>query len=118
MCLFYVASLMISQVEFFEDENDIEFPVEGLATIVIGGTPPRQFGFNCRSMIENGTTVTWRRQDNQALLNPISRIDGGMQLDLTNAGQNEITTYVCTDGVMQLDITLTTGELTCAIAYT
>ena len=101
---------MITQLEFVNN-GIIEFPVEGLATIILEGIPQREFALNCRSTVDNGTSVSWSRQDNEQILSPLTQIDQGLQLDLRNAGQNEITTYTCSDGETQMFIELTTCEL-------
>ena len=85
--------------------------MEGLATITIGGFPERQFALNCRSTVDNGASILWSREDQQIILSPISEIDHGMQLNLSGAGQLEITGYICSNEEMQVSITVTTGEL-------
>ena len=92
----FAASLEIYQLEFVDGTVDSMLPVEGVATVPIGGSPPRHFAFNCISTTGNGDTISWSRVDE---MHPgtQNKIAGGVQLDFENAEETDLTVYRCYD---------------------
>ena len=93
----FVASLELYQLELVDGAMDVMFPVEGIATIPIGGSPPRHFAFNCISTTSNGNTITWFRADGTQLTMTQKVIANGVQLDFENAISSDLTVYYCYD---------------------
>ena len=84
-------------MEILEDRSNTVFPVERLATITIGGSPPRHFAINCISTSNDGSTILWSRDDGTSLHLTQKYIVNGVQLDLANAKSSDLTVYRCTE---------------------
>ena len=101
----FVASLRLYQLEFVEDAEDVIFPVEGVATIPLGGSPPRHFAFNCISTTSNGDSIVWFRTDGTQLTMQ-KLISKGVQLDFENAVSSDLTVYNCYEGVTATSVAI------------
>ena len=102
----FVASIELYQVEFVEDGMNSIFPVEGVASIPIGGSPPRHFAFNCISTTDNGKGLTWARQDKIPLTMTQNGIANGVQLNFENAASSDLTVYICSNSATEESVSL------------
>ena len=90
----FIASLELYQVEIVDDGMNRIIPVEGVASVPIGGSPPRHFAFNCISTA-NRRSLSWARQDGLPLPFTQSSIANGVQLNFENAVSSDLTVYAC-----------------------
>ena len=89
-----LASLMLYQQKL-DDITEVVFPVEGLATIPIGGLFAAHYALNCISSNTSGSSIVWSRADG-ATLNLTQRlIPNGVQLDFENIVSYDLTVYIC-----------------------
>ena len=93
-------------MEFIEDGMNDIFPVEGVASVPIGGSPPRHFAFNCISTSNNGRNLSWSRQDGIPLTKTQNMFGNGVQLDFEIAVSSDLTVYICYDATTKKFVTL------------
>ena len=89
-----IAPLELYQVEFV-DNTSVTFPVEQVASVTIGGSPPRHFAFNCISTSSDGTSISWARADGSSLTRTQILIANGIQLDFENPASSDLAEYAC-----------------------
>ena len=94
----FVASIELYQVEFIEDGMNSIFPVEGVASVPTGGSPPIHYAFNCISTTNNGGGLAWSRKDGIPLTMTQNGIANGVQLNFENAASSDLTVYTCYNG--------------------
>ena len=89
-----IAPLELYQVEFAHNTS-VTFPVEGVASVTIGGSPPRHFAFNCVSTSSDGTSISWSRADGTSLTMTQIAIANGVQLGFEDPVSSDLVVYAC-----------------------
>ena len=116
---FASASLQLYQLEFIDGGVEVMFSVEGVATIIIGGSPPRHFALNCVLTSTSGSEISWSRSDGGTLPFIQHLIPNGVQLDLQNAGPSDLVVYRCQEGneFVTINVTISKWNDCMQVAY-
>ena len=101
----------------FSDNNPglLTFPVEGLATVQIGGTAPPSYYLDCLTTADTKDNLRWSRGSGQLIMadqTEDSTVGTGLRLGLNTVDHTELDVYMCTDistGDM-VQVNVTDGE--------
>ena len=105
-------SISLTQTRVTSDFMSTSWPVEGVATIEIGGGTVIGYNMDCTTSANDGHQLSWSRVSSASNPFQVNRIANGSQLALQNIQYSDLGEYQCADGangdVAVLNIT--TGE--------
>ena len=104
-------SISLTQTRILSDFTSESWPVEGVATVEIGGETVIGYNMDCTTSANDGQQLSWSRV---SASNPfeVNRIANGSQLALQDIQYSDLGEYQCVDGANG-DVTvlnITTGE--------
>ena len=94
------AVITFSQGEFSIDILDIvKWEVEGLVTVLIGGSNPRSFVLDCTTDQANSGNLVWTRVGSSTVPFDVQALGNGTRLDMASITYSHLGDYRCSNTV-------------------